>query len=165
MTRRVGLSPTDHNRDFRTGWNGRNSRVAARDCGLPKSLAYLIEPGVLYLLRYARSIVSRMRLSVVGTATTGMSRSAIRIAPWASDKNARYQPFGLMLHERTNTRSFTTTTQMPMKQPNRERCRASSNAIRFHRQPGLGSSRRLLQLLETAARFRVLRLVKIARTG
>src|SRR5437899_3790921 len=36
------------------------------------------------------------------------------MAPIGSVRKARYQPCGLTLHDRTNRRPLTTTTQMPM---------------------------------------------------
>jgi hypothetical protein len=97
------------------GANGLSSSVVALDFALPRSLAYLIAPAVLYLSRKARSTASVTRLSRVLTAQTAISRSAIWTVPRDSSRNVLYQPRGLTLQDLTNTRSFTTTTQIPIK--------------------------------------------------
>jgi hypothetical protein len=99
--------------------------VVARDFALHRSFAYFSAPGVLYFARYARSIASRNAFPRARRATTAASSFFTWIAPCGSVKNVRYQPFSLTLHDRTNTRSFITTCQMPMN-----RCPALPARIR-----------------------------------
>jgi hypothetical protein len=53
--------------------------------------------------------------TAICTPWTAISLLAIWIVPRGSLRNARYQPSGFALHDRTKRRSFTTTNQMPMK--------------------------------------------------
>src|SRR5881396_2236656 len=105
---------------------GRNSRVVARDFGLPRSLAYFSAPAVAYFSRYARSTASLRRPVRILTARTGMVRSPDWMKPRGSVRKARYQPRVLALQDRTKTRLSTTTTQIPMN-----RCVAPALILRL----------------------------------
>src|SRR6266478_3531020 len=75
--------------------------------------------------------------------TNGDFVTATWIVPRGSFRNVRYQPFGFTLQDRMKARSFTTTTQMPMKRcwlvparmrrtlPSRRTAKTSSGNCRF----------------------------------
>jgi len=67
-----------------------------RDFALPRSRAYLIDPGVLYFFKYAASTASFSRSDLVRLVRIGICWPSISKVPHGSMRNVRYQPCGLM---------------------------------------------------------------------
>ena len=122
QSERVSAGPHELTSSARRGGRARSPRRRGRRNELgrrgpgPGATEILVDStaaGVWVLLEISAIDEILSRSLLVLTARTATFRVPTVITPRGSSRNVRYQLRGLRLHERTKTRSSTTTAQMP----------------------------------------------------